>query len=107
MTTTLAAPRTCRATRNRLAWTLEIEGMPGRVRRSVEKHMLLLPEGEPGEVWFTRWQRHPDRTYSCTETIRATEGEIAAFAEELQRLAREENFMASIAPRSYHGGHVY
>lgn len=106
MTTTLAAPRTCRATRNRLAWTLHIEGMPGRVRRSVEKLMLLLPEGEPGEVWFTRWQRHPDRTYSCSESIRTTEGEIAEFAHALEQLAREENFVASIAPRSYHGLHV-
>ena len=92
--------------RNRLAWTLRIEGMPGRVRRSVEKLMLLLPEGEPGEVWFTRWQRHPDRTYSCSESIRATEGEVAEFAHAIEQLAREENFVASIAPRSYHGLHV-
>ena len=107
MTTTLAAPRTCRATRNRPAWTLEIEGMPGRVRRSVEKHMLLLPEGEPGEVWFTRWQRRPDRTYSCRETIVASRAELEVFAHAIDRLAREENFLASITPRSYHGGHVY
>ena len=106
MTTTLAAPRTCRATRNRLAWTLHIEGMPARVRRSVEKLMLLLPEGEPGEVWFTRWQRHPDRTYSCSESIRATEGEIAEFAHALEQLAREENFVAGITARSYNGVHV-
>ena len=107
MTTTLAAPRTCRATRNRLAWMLRIEGMPGRVRRSVEKLMLLLPEGEPGEVWFTRCQRHPDRTYSCTESIRATEGEIAEFAHAIEQLAREENFVAGITARSYNGVHVY
>lgn len=69
--------------------------------------MLLLPEGEPGDVWFTRWQRHPDRTYSCSETIVATRAEIEVFAQAIDRLAREENFMASIAPRSYHGGHVY
>lgn len=107
MTTTLAAPRTCRAPRTRLLWTLRIEGMPGRVRGSVEKHMLLLPEGEPGEVWFTRWQRRPDRTYSCRETIVATRAEVEVFAQAIDRLAREENFVASLTQGSYDGPHVY
>ena len=105
MTTTLAAPRTCRPTRNRLTWTLEIEGMPGRVRGVVEKQMLLLPEGEPGEIWFTRWQRRPDRTYSCREQIRATNAEIEAFAQAIEHLAAEENFVARITARSYYGLH--
>ncbi|NJJ03033.1 hypothetical protein [Corynebacterium coyleae] len=107
MTTTLAAPRACRPTRNRLLWTLHIEGMLGRVRGVVEKQMLLLPEGEPGEVWFTRWQRRPDRTYSCQEQIRATEAEIEPFRRAIERLAAEENFVARLTQRSYHGAHVY
>lgn len=107
MTTTLAAPRTCRATRNRLTWTLRIEGMPARARMGVEKLMLLLPDGDPGEVWFTRWRRGADRTYSCRETIRATEGEIGAFADAVEKLALAENFVARITPRSYDGPYVY
>lgn len=100
MSTTLAAPRTCRPTRNRLTWTLEIEGMPGRVRGVVEKQMLLLPEGEPGEVWFTRWQRRPDRTYSCRELIRATNTEIEVFAQAIERLAAANGFSVSLDSRT-------
>lgn len=106
MTTTLAAP-TCRAPRTQLAWTFCVEGMPVRERRSVEKHMLLLPDGAPGEIWFTRWQRRADRTYSCRETILATREEIEPFAQAMDRLSREKSFVASLTPRSYDGPHVY
>ena len=106
MTTTLAAP-TCRAPRTRLAWTFCVEGMPVRERRRVEKQMLLLPDGAPGEIWFTRWQRRADRTYSCRETIYATHEEIEPFAQAMDRLSREKNFVASLTPRSYDGPHVY
>ena len=87
MTTTLAAP-TCRAPRTRLAWTFCVEGMPVRERRSVEKQMLLLPDGAPGEIWFTR-------------------EEIEPFAQAMEQLSREKNFAASFTPHSYDGPHVY
>ena len=106
MTTTLAAP-TCRAPRTQLAWTFCVEGMPVRERRSVEKQMLLLPDGAPGELWVTRWQRRADRTYSCRETILATREEIEPFAQAMDRLSREKSFVASLTPRSYDGPHVY
>ena len=106
MTTTLAAPRTCR-TRARMTYTLEVEGMAGEYRMDVEKLMLLLPDGDKGEVWFTRWQRRADRTYSCRETILATPAELQPFERALGELARDANFMASVTPRSYHGSHVH
>jgi len=80
--------------------------MPVRERRSVEKQMLLLPDGAPGEIWFTRWQRRADRTYSCRETILATREEIEPFAQAMDRLSSEKNFVASLTPRSYDGPHV-
>lgn len=87
-------------------WILRIEGMAGRVRGIVEKQMLLLPEGEPGDAWFTRWCRRPDRTYSCAETIRATPAQLAPFREAIARAAEQYNFVATITKRTYDGPHV-
>lgn len=103
MTTTLAAPA-ARATTARTetqTWLLRIEGMAGRTRGTVEKQMLLLPEGDPGDAWFTRWHRRPDRTYSCAETIRATAAQLAPFREAIERLAAQEGFSYELGCSSF------
>lgn len=89
----------------REVWTLEIEGMDRRFRGGVEKLMLLLPEGDEGEVWFTRWHRGSDGTYFCRERIAASEDELAEFAHQLALLA-EGKFVAQLTQRAYHGVHV-
>ena len=55
-------------------------------------------------VWFTRWRRSPDRTYSCEERIWATEAEVEPFAQALAELAQKEGFRAQL--RAYDGLHV-
>lgn len=89
----------------RQAWAFEVEGMARRYRASVEKLLLLLPEGPEGEVWFTRWRRGVDGTYSCSERVVATEAELARFERELARLA-DGKFVARLTRRAYHGEHV-
>lgn len=89
----------------RQAWAFEVEGMARRYRASVEKLLLLLPDGPEGEVWFTRWRRGVDGTYSCSERVVATEAELARFERELARLA-DGKFVARLTRRAYHGAHV-
>lgn len=74
-------------------------------RGSVEKLLLLLPEGTEGDVWFTRWRRSVDGTYSCRERIVASEAEVAEFERALASFARGK-FMARLTQRTYHGVHV-
>ena len=106
MTLTLSAPALPRHRANPRphTWTFQVEGLPGRLRMDVEKLMLLLPPGEPGDEWFTRWRKYPDG-YACRETIRATGAEIGAFAEALDEFARREQVMAQLTRRPYHGAH--
>lgn len=100
MTLTLAAPAAT------LTFTLRVEDMPARLRGDVEKLMLLLPPAqECGDIWFTRWRRAPDRTYSCRETLCGPEEQVAEFARELDQLAREHNFVARISACTYSGLH--
>lgn len=103
--TATAAPATAAPATERT--TLIIEGMDKRVRRAVEKLLLLLPESnEPGEVWFTRWRRQANGSYSCRENLNAPRDALADFEAALQELAAEEGFMAQIERRAYAGAHV-
>ncbi|OFT84713.1 hypothetical protein [Corynebacterium sp. HMSC29G08] len=116
MTTTMFAPfetATCETRSSRpemdspvLECVFEVEGMGRGQRWSVEKQMLLLPEGEPGEVWFTRWRRAPDGTYSCRERIVGTAEEIEVFAAGLEALAERGNFVARVTQRTYAWAYV-
>ncbi|MDK7181221.1 hypothetical protein QP446_10705 [Corynebacterium riegelii] len=89
-----------------LEYVFEVEGMGRGERWGVEKQMLLLPEGEPGEVWFTRWRRAPDGTYSCRERIVGTAEEIEAFAAGVEALAERGNFVARVTQRTYAWAYV-
>jgi|GEM_PF-749237 len=101
----LAQPATAAPATERT--TLIIEGMDKRVRRAVEKLLLLLPESnEAGEVWFTRWRRQANGSYSCRENLNAPRDALAEFEAELQALAEEEGFMAQLEHRPYAGTYV-
>ena len=89
-----------------LEYVFEVEGMGRGERWGVEKQMLLLPEGEPGEVWFTRWRRAPDGTYSCRERIVGTAEEIEEFAAGVEALAERGNFVARVTQRTYAWAYV-
>ncbi|MGV0394397.1 hypothetical protein [Corynebacterium riegelii] len=89
-----------------LEYVFEVEGMGRGERWGVEKQMLLLPEGEPGEVWFTRWRRAPDGTYSCRERIVGTAEEIETFAAGVEALAERGNFVARVTQRTYAWAYV-
>ena len=88
------------------AYVFEVEGMGKGERMGVEKQMLLLPEGEPGEVWYTRWRRAPDGTYSCRERIVGAPEQVAEFAAAVEELAERGGFMARVSKRTYPGAHV-
>lgn len=103
MTATLAAPETLTATANSATFVLAIDGMDRGVRGDVEKLLLLLPEGEPGEVWFTRWHRAPDGTYSCRERVVAPYADAVEFAAALEELAAQRGFVARLTQRPYAG----
>ncbi|WP_066526748.1 hypothetical protein [Corynebacterium bouchesdurhonense] len=113
MTTSLLAPAHARTRATpgaaeparRHAWWFEVEGMDRAYRGSVEKLLLLLPEGAEGEVWFTRWHRGVDGTYSCRERIVASEAEVAEFERALASFTRGR-FVASLTRRAYYGAHV-
>ena len=81
--------------------------MPKGLRMSVEKLMLLLPEAEvEGDVWFTRWRRQADGTYSCRERIRAPHEAVVEFEHALVTFASEHEFVARLSRRPYAGDHV-
>ena len=108
MTTTLLAPPSSLCYRASVpTWILEIEGMPKGVRMSVEKLMLLLPEAEVnGDVWFTRWHRQTDGTYSCRERIRAPHEAVVEFEHAIVDFASEHGFVARLSRRPYAGEYV-
>ena len=98
MTTTLASTTSA---------VIEIDGMPARLRGSVEKLILELPQ-EPLEysifdiwetAWFTRWHRNADGTIGCRELVYAPAADLARFRENLADLARRAGFDAELTTR--------
>lgn len=121
MTTTLVAPYASTATFTRAttapaahaptaAATFAVSGMERGCRRGVEKLLCELPEApathDEDAIWFTRWQREADGTYSCRETLRAPAEALATFAERVDAYAKAHDFVARVTPRSYDGAHV-
>jgi len=56
-------------------------------------------------VWFTRWRRGVDGTYSCRERIVASEAEVAEFERALASFSRGK-FAARLTRRAYYGAYV-